>query len=139
MTMLEKVKAFAEKNFSLPEAKQVSVETDEFNVTNPWIDQSGRFPLTDEQAVREWGLETVIAFYEVAKEAVYAEEEAAYREARRKNPCIDCPYMCADRDEDGVPQGNEYCHYDGPSQWAPCEEQYKYDDDDEWREYDEEF
>lgn len=55
MTMLEKVKEFAEKNFSRPESEQLSVETELFNVTNPWIDSSGRFPLTDEQAVKEWG------------------------------------------------------------------------------------
>ena len=128
MTMLKRVKEFAEKNFSLPEEKQIYVETELYNLTNPWIDQSGRFPLSDVQAVREWGLEAVINFYEAAKEAIYAEEEEAYREAKRKNPCLDCPYMWADRDEDGVPEGNEYCHYEGPSAWAPCEEEEYYDE-----------
>lgn len=128
MTMLEKVKEFAEKNFSLPESKQLSVETELFNVTNPWIDSSGRFPLNDEHAVKEWGLEAVIEFYEAAKEAVEDEAVREYLEARRKNPCIDCPYMWADRDEDGVPEGNEYCHYEGPSNWAPCEEEEYYDE-----------
>lgn len=128
MTMLEKVKEFAEKNFSLPESEQIFVETELFNLTNPWIDSSGRFPLTDEQAVKEWGLEAVIKFYEEAKEVIFKEEEEAYREARRKNPCLDCPYMWADCDEDGVPEGNEYCHYEGPSAWAPCEEEEYYDE-----------
>ena len=123
MTMIERVKEFAEKNFSLPENKQVFVETELCNLTNPWIDQSARFPLTDEQAVKEWGLGAVINFYELAVEAIFDEEAEAYAEARRKNPCIDCPYMWADRDEDGVPEGNEYCHYEDPSNWAPCEEE----------------
>lgn len=125
MTMLEEVKAFAEKNFSLPEAKQLSVETELFSVTNPWIDSSGRFPLTDEQAVKEWGLEAVIKFYEAAKEAVEDEAVREYLEAKRKNQCLDCPYMYCDYDD---PKGNEYCHYDGPSNWAPCEEEEYYDE-----------
>lgn len=128
MTMLKRVKEFADKNFSLPESKQLSVETELYSLTNPWIDSSGRFPLNDEQAVKEWGLEAVIEFYEAAKEAVEDEAVREYLEARRKNPCIDCPYMWADRDEDGVPEGNEYCHYEGPSNWAPCEEEEYYDD-----------
>ena len=33
-----------------------------------------------------------------------------------------CGYWWADLDEDGVPIGLEYCHYDGPAEWAPCEQ-----------------
>ena len=31
-------------------------------VTNIWMDRSGRFSLSDEQAVREWGLQNVVLF-----------------------------------------------------------------------------
>lgn len=36
------------------------------------------------------------------------------------NICFNCGYMYADLDKDGVPITNEYCHYNGPSEWAPC-------------------
>ena len=36
--------------------------------------------------------------------------------------CFGCGYMWADLDEDGVPITNEYCHYEGPDAWAPCEQ-----------------
>ena len=42
--------------------------------------------------------------------------------------CFNCGYMCADRDEEGVPISNEYCHYDGPDAWAPCEQDNIYDE-----------
>ena len=41
--------------------------------------------------------------------------------------CYNCGYMWADCDEDGVPITREYCHYDGPSAWAPCEQNDYYD------------
>ena len=33
-----------------------------------------------------------------------------------------CGYWWADLDEDGTPISLEYCHYDGPAEWAPCEQ-----------------
>ena len=60
--MLQRIRAFAEYNFCLPEDKQVYVEDTEFYVTNPWIDKSARFPLTDDQAVQTWGLDVVMEF-----------------------------------------------------------------------------
>ena len=33
-----------------------------------------------------------------------------------------CGYWWADLDEDGRPITSEYCHYDGPDEWAPCEQ-----------------
>jgi hypothetical protein len=64
--MLEKIKNFAEKNFC-DENTDVYGNDDEFAVTNPWMDHSGRFELTDEEAVKEWGLDVVIDFIEKAK------------------------------------------------------------------------
>lgn len=64
--MLEKIKNFAKKNFC-DENTDVYGNDDEFAVTNPWMDHSGRFELTDEEAVKEWGLDVVIDFIEKAK------------------------------------------------------------------------
>jgi len=33
-----------------------------------------------------------------------------------------CGYWWADLDENGTPISVEYCHYDGPEGWAPCEQ-----------------
>ena len=33
-----------------------------------------------------------------------------------------CGYWWADFDEDGTPISLDYCHYDGPPEWAPCEQ-----------------
>ncbi len=62
MFNLKQVKEFAEKNFCDNSPRQLYVDDKEFAVTNPWIDRSGRFELTDEEAVREWGLELIITF-----------------------------------------------------------------------------
>ena len=37
-----------------------------------------------------------------------------------------CGYWRADLDEDGAPIGLEYCHYEGPAEWAPCEQDEYY-------------
>lgn len=36
------------------------------------------------------------------------------------NRCFNCGYMWRDCDESGKPITNEYCHFDGPAEWAPC-------------------
>ena len=38
------------------------------------------------------------------------------------NRCFGCGYMWADLDEEGRPITREYCHYEGPDAWAPCEQ-----------------
>ena len=35
--------------------------------------------------------------------------------------CKNCGYCWADVNEDGEPESLEYCHFDGPEGWAPCE------------------
>ena len=73
--MLNKIRDFAEENFCKPEAEQVYGDDEEFAVTNPWIDHTGRFPLNDEQAVKEWGLDVVMDFCEKAKEKIKPQKE----------------------------------------------------------------
>ena len=41
--------------------------------------------------------------------------------------CFNCGYMWSDVDEYGNILTNEYCHFDGPDGWAPCE-QDEYDE-----------
>ena len=60
--MIEKIKRFAEDNFCKPESEQIYADDPEFAVTNPWMDHTGRFELTDEEAVKEWGLDVVVEF-----------------------------------------------------------------------------
>lgn len=36
--------------------------------------------------------------------------------------CFNCGYMYADLNDEGEPISQEYCHYDGPDAWAPCEQ-----------------
>lgn len=57
-----KVKQFAEENFCKDEKEQFYVDDVEFAVTNPWMDRSGRFELSDIEAVAEWGLDLVVEF-----------------------------------------------------------------------------
>ena len=64
--LLEKIKKFAEDNWDNDGEGGVSVTDGEFDVTNPWIDHSGRFSLSDEQAVKEWGLDLVMEFCQKA-------------------------------------------------------------------------
>lgn len=51
VSMLEKIKRFAEENFAKDERDQIYADDVEYAVTNPWMDHTGRFELTDEEAV----------------------------------------------------------------------------------------
>lgn len=63
---IQRVKDFADINFCKDEDDPTRIFADddeeEFAVTNPWLDCSGRFPLNDVQAVEEWGLPIVVSF-----------------------------------------------------------------------------
>lgn len=60
---LEKIKEFAEENWCKEdESDKIFAEDEEFAVENPWMDHSGRFHLSDEKAVKEWGLDVVLDF-----------------------------------------------------------------------------
>ena len=67
---LKRIKDFAEDNFCNDGPDQIFADDDEFAVTNPWMDHTGRFPLDDAGAVKEWGLAVVIDFCERAAEAL---------------------------------------------------------------------
>lgn len=65
---IKKVKAIAEKNFidsmelDIDTSGMVSFEFNGMNIINPWIDESGRFDLSDEKAIETYGLENVLNF-----------------------------------------------------------------------------
>ena len=46
-----------------------------------------------------------------------------------------CGYWWADCDEEGTPISQEYCHYEGPAEWAPCEQNEAYDYEEEYEEF----
>lgn len=58
------------KEFALNQMDEPVVWVDDRDgvvaVSNPWMDASARFPLTDEQARAEWGGEVVEAFIAAA-------------------------------------------------------------------------
>ena len=61
--LLEKIKKFAEENWSKEdESDKVFADDEEFAVAKPWMDHSGRFQLNDVKAVKEWGLDVVLDF-----------------------------------------------------------------------------
>ena len=59
---LTEIKTFAERNFALPENRRFTIEVNGNALANPWMDKSGRFELSDQRAVEEWGLEAVLKF-----------------------------------------------------------------------------
>ena len=62
------LKQFATMQFHCDEVDGVCVTTEwGDSLCDPWMDQSGRFPLTDEEAIREWGLGMVQAWCEKAE------------------------------------------------------------------------
>lgn len=72
---LKKIKEFAEENWCKPDSESITVDSDFIAVSNPWIDSSARFPLTDEEAVHEWGLQLILDFCEKADAAMRKEQE----------------------------------------------------------------
>ena len=62
---IEKVKKIAYENFN----KAIGIGDglpyfifNDVRIVNPWIDESGRFDLSDEKAIKTYGLENVINF-----------------------------------------------------------------------------
>ncbi len=66
--LLNKIKEFAYINMDAENAKTTTVYFDHngMAITNPWIDESARFPLSDIQAVETYGLANVMDFCEKA-------------------------------------------------------------------------
>ena len=61
----EIVKAFAYENLEMQAEGVEDLVGFEFNgiyIVNPWVDETGRFDLTDEEAVETYGLDNVVKF-----------------------------------------------------------------------------
>ena len=69
---LEKVKDYASKAFygEIPEAitNKIGFEFEGIWITTPWMDDSARFELTDNQAIELYGTENVESYISKAKE-----------------------------------------------------------------------
>lgn len=66
--LLDRITAFAHANMNRNDDNpSVYFEHNGMAITNPWIDESARFPLDDIGAVKEYGLENVIDFCEKAR------------------------------------------------------------------------
>ena len=63
---IKRVKQIAEKNFILSEDVgddgMVSFEFNGMKIINPWISECGRFELSDEEAIKTYGLQNVLNF-----------------------------------------------------------------------------
>lgn len=106
---LKKIKEFAANNWCKSEKEQIFADDPEYAVTNPWIDHTGRFTLSDYDAVEEWGLSVVLDFCEKAKEEL--EKEQKYKETH--------PVLC----------GFVWCH--GNKDFSVHEVQIKKEDQEE--------
>ena len=63
---IERVKALAEMNYidssEIGNENMTGFEFNGIKIINPWIDETGRFDLNDEQAIKTYGLENVLNF-----------------------------------------------------------------------------
>ena len=66
--ILQRIKEYARINQQLTEEYMIVAEHPYMAVSNPWIDESGRFELKNIEAVKEWGLVTVLDFCEKVKD-----------------------------------------------------------------------
>ena len=69
---LQKIREFAEKQFEVADGDSFGLVTvydqeHDIDICNPWIDSSFRFPLTDDEAVKEYGLDVVMEFCKKAE------------------------------------------------------------------------
>ena len=76
--LLYRIKQFAPINNLLTDEEiKITAEHPYMSVTNPWIDESGRFELKNSEAVRRWGLTTVVDFCEKMA-AAFSEDSITY-------------------------------------------------------------
>ena len=66
--ILQRIKEYTRINQQLTEEYMIVAEHPYMAVSNPWIDESGRFELKNLEAVKEWGLVTVLDFCEKVKD-----------------------------------------------------------------------
>ena len=68
---LKDFKEFAHWNFDRDSSVQITSDKDEeFAVSDPWMDHSGRFELRDADAIATWGLEVIVDFCIKAQKAI---------------------------------------------------------------------
>lgn len=70
---LKEIKRFANITWG-DEEREVVADHPETAVTNPWMDESARFELDDIEAVKTWGLETVLDYCMKVAEKINEEE-----------------------------------------------------------------
>ena len=71
----EEVKVFAGKQF-LSGDDTVSFEYKGISINNPWYDETGRFELTDEQAIAKYGMENIRKFCKKAEAHIAKQKNA---------------------------------------------------------------
>lgn len=65
--VLEAVKKFAAEN---PVESEVGFDFEYTWIVNPWLDETGRVPFTDSQAVAYYGVDNVMNFIKKAMQAM---------------------------------------------------------------------
>ena len=65
--VLEAVKKFAANN---PLDSEVGFEFEYTWIVDPWMDETGRIPFTDKQAVAYYGIENMMSFIKEAMRAI---------------------------------------------------------------------
>jgi len=76
--LLHRIKEFAPINSLLTDEEiKITAEHPYMAVTNPWMDKSGRFELKNSEAVKTWGLSTVVDFCEKMT-AAFNEDNLTY-------------------------------------------------------------
>lgn len=79
---LDDVKTFAEWQTDIQTVfgvSLISLDYDGIAVTNPWLDETGRFELDNKQAIRNYGVESYTKFIKEAIEALKFAKENGYK------------------------------------------------------------
>ena len=61
-TMLDVVKTFADWQWCVLDCPVVSFEHNDIAISNPWVDESARFPLSDREASETYGATNLLQF-----------------------------------------------------------------------------
>ena len=70
------IKQFALDNMNYQNSAQITVDAkNNVALSNPWIDESARFDLSDEEATETWGEEAINRFCEAASKHLLEKEE----------------------------------------------------------------
>lgn len=61
-TMLDVVKTFAEWQWCVLDCPLVSFEHNDIAISNPWLEESARFPITSAEASELYGIDNLLQF-----------------------------------------------------------------------------